>query len=294
MADAPAVIGATPLAPGWQQRLRGFAVAARPRTFLEAYGMVVVALIVVLVIAAPLIAPYGPLEQNVGPAIQAPSGSHVLGTDQLGRDVFSRMLYGGRNSLLIAVMVIALAGSVGVVVGAISGFAGGIVDEVLMRIVDIFLAFPAIMLALVVSAALGPSLENAAISIAVAWWPVYARLIRGQVIVVKEREFVRASRTLGASPLRLLGRVVLPNSIGVMKTVFILDVGYAIIAGSTLGFLGLGVSLPTPEWGSMIRESIERPDAWWLTLSPGIAIVLFVSALNFAGGVVTRSTRESP
>jgi peptide/nickel transport system permease protein len=294
MADVPATIAPTPLAPGWQQRVRRITTAARPRSFLEGYGMVVVTLIVVLVVAAPLIAPYGPLEQNVGPALQGPSESHLLGTDQLGRDVFSRILYGGRNSLLIAVMVIALAGSVGIVIGAISGFAGRIVDEGVMRIVDIFLAFPSIMLALVVSAALGPSLENAAISIAIAWWPVYARLVRGQVMVVKEREFVRASRTLGAGPLRLLARVVLPNSIGVMKTVFILDVGYAIIAGSTLGFLGLGVSLPTPEWGSMIRESIERPDAWWLTLSPGLAIMLFVSALNFAGAVVTRSTRESP
>jgi len=294
MAEMESTIRAAPLAPGWSERLRGVAVAARPRSFLEAYGMVAVVIIVVMVVAAPLIAPFDPLEQNVGPPVQAPSASHLLGTDQLGRDEFSRMLFGGRNSLLIAVMVIALAGSFGVLVGAVSGFAGGIVDEVLMRIVDIFLAFPSIMLALVVSAALGPSLENAAISIAVAWWPVYARLIRGQVLVVKEQEFVRASRTLGASPLRLLARVVLPNSLGVMKTVFILDVGYAIIAGSTLGFLGLGVSPPTPEWGSMIRESIQLPNAWWLTLSPGIAIMLFVSGLNFAGAAITRSTRETP
>jgi peptide/nickel transport system permease protein len=288
-----APVEAVQIAPGWGERLRALAAASRPRTFLEAYGMVVVFFVVVIVVAAPLVAPYDPLAQGVGPAVHGPSASHLLGTDQLGRDVFSRVLYGGRNSLLIAVMVIALAGGFGVLVGAVAGFAGGIVDEVLMRIVDVFLAFPSIMLALVISAALGPSLENAAFSIAIAWWPVYARLIRGQVIVVKEREFVRASRTLGAGPVRLLARVVLPNSIGVMKTVFILDVGYAIIAGSTLGFLGLGVSLPTPEWGSMIRESIQLPDAWWLTLSPGLAIVLFVSALNFAGAAVTRSTRES-
>ena len=195
--------------------------------------------------------------------------------------------------MLIGVFVILIAGTIGVVYGAISGFVGGVVDGIMMRVVDIFLSFPAIMLALLISAALGPKIRTVIIAIAAAWWPFYARLIRGQVIVIKQREYVTASRALGAGPMRNLFMTVLPNSFGVMKTILILDIGYAILAGSTLSFLGLGVSLPTPEWGVMIREALQFPNAWWMVLSPGIALMLFVSAMNFAGGVATRSVHET-
>ena len=165
----------------------------------------------------------------------------------------------------------------------------------MMRIVDIFLSFPSIMLALLISAALGPTIRNVIIAIAAAWWPVYARLIRGQVIVVKEREFVDClTGARRRPPMRNLFRTVLPNSFGVMKTIFVLDIGYAILAGSTLSFLGLGVSLPTPEWGVMIREALQFPTYWWFILSPGFALLLFVSAINFAGGIATRSVHEVP
>ena len=149
------------------------------------------------------------------------------------------------------------------------------------------------MLALLISAAMGPKIRTAIIAIAAAWWPFYARLIRGQVIVVKQRGYVTASRAIGAGPFRNLFKTVLPNSFGVMKTILVLDIGYAILAGSTLSFLGLGVSLPTPEWGVMIREALQFPNALWMVLSPGIALMLFVSAMNFAGGVATRSVHET-
>ena len=265
----------------------------RPRAFLEFYGLAVIAVVVGAVIAAPLIAP-DPLAQDLTAQLAGPSADHWLGTDNLGRDLWSRILYGGRVSIVTGVFVLLTAGAVGILYGAVSGYAGGIVDAVMMRIVDIFLSFPSIMLALLISAALGPTTRNAIIAIAAAWWPVYARLIRGQVIVVKEREFVTASRALGAGPVRNLFLTVLPNSFGVMKTIFVLDIGYAILAGSTLSFLGLGVSLPTPEWGVMIREALQYPTHWWFILSPGLALMLFVSAINFAGGIVTRSVHEVP
>ena len=264
----------------------------RPRTFLEAYGLVVISVLTAAILAAPLLAG-DPIDQDLSVALTGPSADHWFGTDNLGRDIWARILYGGRNSLLIGVSVILIAGTVGIVYGAISGFVGGVVDGLMMRVVDIFLSFPAIMLALLISAAMGPKIRTAIIAIAAAWWPFYARLIRGQVIVIKQREFVTASRALGAGPMRNLFSTVLPNSFGVMKTILVLDIGYAILAGSTLSFLGAGVSLPTPEWGVMIREALQFPNAWWMVLSPGIALVLFVSAMNFAGGVATRSVHET-
>ena len=278
------------LVPG---RLEATLTALRPRTFLETYGVVVILVMVAAILAAPLLAA-DPLEQDLSVALTGPSGRHWLGTDNLGRDIWSRILFGGRVSLVIGLFVLLVAGAVGVVYGAISGYLGGMVDAVMMRIVDIFLSFPSIMLALLISAALGPTIRNVIIAIAAAWWPVYARLIRGQVIVVKEREYVTASRALGAGPIRNLFRTVLPNSFGVMKTIFVLDTGYAILAGSTLSFLGLGVSLPTPEWGVMIREALQFPTYWWYILSPGLALMFFVSAINFAGGIATRSVHEVP
>ena len=272
----------------------GAALAAlRPRTFLESYGVAAAVLMAAAIAAAPLLAG-DPLQQDLSVALTGPSSDHWLGTDNLGRDIWARILYGGRVSLVIGFFVLAVAGAVGVVYGAVSGYLGGVVDAVMMRIVDVFLSFPAIMLALLISAALGPTIRNVIIAIAAAWWPVYARLIRGQVIVVKEREYVTASRALGAGPMRNLFQTVLPNSFGVMKTIFVLDIGYAILAGSTLSFLGLGVSLPTPEWGVMIREALQFPNHWWLILSPGLALLLFVSAINFAGGVAVRSVHETP
>jgi peptide/nickel transport system permease protein len=148
------------------------------------------------------------------------------------------------------------------------------------------------MLALVLAAALGPSLQNAALAIGIAWWPWYARIVRGQVISVRDRDFVVAARTLGATESRILSRTVMPNSMGVIRVVLVLDIGFAIIAGSTLSFLGLGVSPPTPEWGLLIREAMQHTEAWWMMVFPGLAITILVTAVNLGGGVVTRSQAE--
>ena len=285
------IIGADELGAPPPKRLQTVLRSLRPRTFLETYGVIVICVMTAAIVAAPLLAS-DPLQQDISAALTGPGSDHWLGTDNLGRDVWARILYGGRVSLITGLFVLLIAGTIGVIYGAISGFFGGIIDSVMMRVVDIFLSFPAIMLALLISAALGPTVRNAIIAIAAAWWPVYARLIRGQVIVVKEREYVTASRALGAGQMRNLFQTVLPNSFGVMKTIFVLDIGYAILAGSTLGFLGLGVSLPTPEWGVMIREALQFPNSWWFIYSPGVALLLFVSAINFAGGIATRSVHE--
>ena len=264
----------------------------RPRTLLEAYGVVALTVVLAAVIGAPLLAAYDPVAQDISRQLLPPGPEHLLGTDQFGRDMFARLLFGGRISILISVSIVVLAGLVGIGVGAAAGFAGGWIDETLMRIVDIFLAFPPILLALVVAGAIGPSLGTTAVAIAVAWWPIYARLIRGQVISVRHREFVQAARIVGVSEPRILLRTVLPNSVGVLKLVLVLDVGYAMIAAATLSFLGLGMSPPSPEWGLMIREALARPNAWWLFLGPGAAMILFVSSLNFAGSILTRSPYE--
>jgi peptide/nickel transport system permease protein len=260
-----------------------------PRSFLQAYGLLMVGLIVVLVVCAPLVTGRDPAAQDFTRQLRAPAFEHLLGTDQFGRDMFTRVLYGGRISILVSLMVVVIGGSVGILVGAVAGYAGGWLDELLMRLADIFLAFPPIVLALVVAGAMGPSLETTAVAIAVAWWPIYARILRGEVLSIREREYVLAAQTLGVPAGRILFGTVLPNSVGALKVVLVLDVGYAMVAAATLSFLGLGISPPTPEWGLMIREALARPSAWWLFLGPGVAIILFVSALNFAGSIATRS-----
>ncbi|HWL66477.1 MAG TPA: ABC transporter permease [Actinomycetota bacterium] len=266
---------------------------ARQFTLLEIGGLVVVALVLLAVAAASIISPIDPAAQDFNSRLLPPSADHPFGTDQLGRDQLSRVLHGGRVSIVMGVLIIAIGGTMGLIAGATAGFLGGIIDEAIMRIADVFLSFPSIMLALVVAASLGPNLQNAAIAIAVAWWPFYARIVRGQVISVRDRDFVTATRTLGASEARILLRTVLPNSLGVIRLVFVLDIGFAIIAGSTLSFLGLGVSPPTPEWGLMIREAMMHSEAWWMMVFPGLAVVMLVSAINFAGGVLTRTGAEA-
>jgi peptide/nickel transport system permease protein len=274
-------------------RIRAWVTHNRPRGFLEIYGFVMLAVVVAAVFVVPAIAGVNPNLQDLDKQLVPPgTPGHPLGTDNLGRDTLARVLVGGRVSVVMGVFVVVLAGTVGILVGAVAGFFGGLVDEVLMRIVDIFLSFPSIMLALVVVGALGPNIQNAVVGVAIAWWPVYARIIRGQVILIRDRDYVVASRTLGAGSLRILFRTVLPNSLGVLKLIFVLDVGYAILAVATLSFFGLGVQPPEAEWGLLIRESMDYPTYWWMSVFPGLALVLFVSSLNFAGGVLMRSVYE--
>ncbi len=215
---------------------------------------------------------------------QPPSARHWFGTDDLGRDVFSRVIAGAKYSLIIAVVILAVAVTVGTLIGAVAGYAGGMVDEILMRITDMFLAFPALILAIAISASLGPSLRNAVIALAAVYWPWYARLVRAQVMAIRSREYVEAARASGASDRRVLLRHIMPNSVSPVIIQMTLDIGYAILATSSLSFIGLGAQPPTPEWGRLITDGRNFfRDAWWYITFPGIALSITVLGFNLIG-----------
>jgi peptide/nickel transport system permease protein len=251
---------------------------------LSLAGLIILVVFVVLAIAAPLIVPYNPDAFDGAAKFLAPSASHLFGTDDVGRDLFSRVIYGARYSLLSAVAILVFAASLGTAIGLIAGYAGGWVDEVLMRITDMFLAFPALVLAMAAAAALGPSLFNAAVATGIVWWPWYARLVRGQVLHLKNEPFVAAARVAGAGRVRVMVRHILRNCTTPIIVQMSLDVGYAILTMAALSFVGLGAQPPTPEWGSMI--SIGRDfylNQWWYATFPGVAIFLVVMAANLVG-----------
>ena len=249
----------------------------------------VVALTVLLALAAgallaPLIAPADPLAQTLAARLEPPSAAHWLGTDQLGRDVLSRLLYGARISLVIGLTVVLLAGIFGTLVGLVAGSAGGAVEEGLMRLTDVFLAFPPLILAMAIAGALGPSLTNAIVAIAVVTWAIYARLTRGQILSLRRREFVEAARSIGASRSRILFRHLLPNALAPLLVQASFDMGAAIVSAAGLSFIGFGAQPPTPEWGVMISEGRNFISTEpWLALFPGLAILLAVGAFNVLG-----------
>ena len=254
------------------------------RNRLAAIGAVVVLLWIVLALLAPFITRYDPItSQDAYNNLTAPTSAHWLGTDDNGRDVLSRLAYGGRASLGIGVVVVVAGIVVGLLLGGISGFVGGIVDDVIMRLAEIVFAFPIIVLAMAVSAALGPSLTNTVIAMSVVWWPTYARVIRGMVLELKGREFVTAARAVGASEWRILLRTVLPNTISPIVVLATLDLGNAILTVAGLSFIGFGVPAPNPEWGAMVSDAQKYPDQWWLFLFPGIAIFTAILGFNFFG-----------
>ena len=251
---------------------------------LTVVGLVLLGVFLVLAVFAPLIAPYDPNRFDGASKFLAPSASHPFGTDDAGRDVLSRVIYGTRYSLTAAVAILAFAAAVGTAVGLIAGYVGGWVDEVLMRVTDMFLAFPALVLALAAAAALGPSLFNAALAVGIVWWPWYARLVRGQVMALKNEPFVSAARVIGARPGRIMVKHVLRNCTTPIIVQMSLDVGYAILTLASLSFVGLGAQPPTPEWGSMV--SVGRDfylTQWWFATFPGLAIFAVVMAANLVG-----------
>lgn len=251
---------------------------------LNLVGVVLIALFLFLVAFGSLLAPHDPVQPNVAVKLQPPSSTYWFGTDELGRDVLSRIMSGAKYSLGVAFLILSIAVLVGTVVGLIAGYAGGIIDELLMRVTDLFLAFPALVLAMAIAATLGRTLENTVIALTAVYWPWYARLVRGQVLWLKEREFVEAARAIGASPFRILGRHILPNTLAVVIVQLTLDVGYAVLATSGLSFLGLGAQPPTPEWGTMIAgaRTFFR-EAWWYITFPGLALTLTVLGFNLLG-----------
>jgi peptide/nickel transport system permease protein len=251
---------------------------------LSLLGLTILVVFVVAAIAAPLIAPDNPNAFDGAAKFLAPSGSHLFGTDDVGRDLFSRVIYGARYSLLSAVAILAFAATVGTTIGLIAGYAGGWVDEILMRVTDMFLAFPALILAMAAAAALGPSLFNAAVATGIVWWPWYARLVRGQVLHLKNEPFVAAARVAGASRQRVMVRHILRNCTTPIIVQMSLDVGYAILTMAALSFVGLGAQPPTPEWGSMIATGRDYYlNQWWFATFPGLAIFLVVMAANLVG-----------
>jgi peptide/nickel transport system permease protein len=246
-------------------------------------GIVVVITWVILAILAPVIAPQDPLQQNVSNRLQPPSETSLMGTDELGRDIFSRVLYGGRITIPAALAVVIVVSIVGTFVGAFAGYRGGLSDEILMRVTELFMAFPTIILAMAVTAALGADIRNAVLALIIVRWPNYSRLTRGLVLEAKNHDYVKASRSLGASHTHILGKTLLPNTIAAALVYASLDIGNAILLFAGLSFLGLGPEPSSPEWGRMVSIGIDFFDQWWMWLFPGLAIATLVLAFNFIG-----------
>ncbi len=233
-----------------------------------------------LIAFAPIVTRYPPNQQNLSMRLKPPSAEYLFGTDELGRDIFSRVLHGGQISLPSALIVVLISLTLGGLLGAFAGFFGGLIDDVIMRVADVTLAFPAVVLALAISALLGPSLNNAILAACVVLWPEYARLIRSQVIVTRTFEYVTAARSLGRREVGILLRHVLPNTWTPILIKAALDVGGVILLVSALSFIGLGVSPPTAEWGSMVALGRNKFYQWWVATFPGLAILISILACN--------------
>jgi peptide/nickel transport system permease protein len=245
-------------------------------------GIIVV--VVGVAAAAPLLVLRNPIRTDLNQRLEPPGPGRPLGTDDLGRDIYSRILVGSRVSLEVGIFVLVFAVAIGTVVGALAGYLGGWADEAMMRVTDMFLAFPALVLAMAVAAALGRGLTNAMIAITFVWWPWYARLVRSQVLMLKDREFVLASKAIGASNRRVLFRHILTNCWPQVIVQASLDVGYAILVTASLGFIGLGAEPPTPEWGSMVAQGRNfLLTHWWYPTIPGLAIMITVLGFNLLG-----------
>ena len=262
-----------------QRNLKRFLIGNR----LNFLGLCLVVLFFFLAIFGAAIAPHDPYAQDItGSKLLPPSLTHPMGTDELGRDLLSRVMAGTRISLQVAVVVLTFAVIFGTLVGSIAGYFGGIVDELLMRFTDMFLAFPALILAIAIAASLGRELHWTMVALATVFWPWYARLIRGQILTIRERDFVTAGESIGLNGRQLLIRHILPNAVVIIQLT--LDVGYAILATSSLSFIGLGAQPPSPEWGTMMSTARNYfREGWWYITFPGVALSLTVFAFNILG-----------
>lgn len=263
------------------------AVLADP---LALTGVVVITLLVVLAVLGPWIAPYpgqGEGDSDVAARMLGPSFAHPFGTDGLGRDMLSRVIIGARPALAVSLLVVGLAMMIGVPLGALAGYRRGRLDALIMRVTDLFLAFPPLLLAMAIVAALGPGLDHAALALSVSWWPWYARLARGTAASLRERPFIEAARSIGVSEATILRRHIIPNAITPILVQATIDIGTVILAAGSLAFLGLGASPPTPDWGLMVSEGRTYIlDQWWLSAFPGLAIFAAVLAFNLVGDLL--------
>lgn len=254
----------------------------RNPTTLVGFGLICCFVIVAAI--GPSISPHDPLATRAIEKLQAPSAVHPLGTDQLGRDILSRVLYGARISLWVALLAPSIAGIIGITLGLTAGYLGGRVDNAIMRVTDMFMAFPQLILAMAIAAALGPSLQNAIVAVALTEWTFFARLSRSRAIAIREEEFVEAARAMGAGRLRILFRHVLPVGLSPLIVQLTLAMGTSIRTAASLGFLGLGAQPPLPEWGVMITAGRNYlPGQWWVSTFPGIAIFVVILGFNLLG-----------
>lgn len=284
-----ATVGERPVSRfNWRRYRRlQYAIRAILRDPLALFSVVVITLLVLLAVLGPWVAPYpeeGRGRANVPVRFQALSAEHWLGTDNLGRDVLSRIIVGTRIALQVPLIVVTLAVGVGAPLGAIAGYIGGRVDNVIMRLTDLFLAFPSLLLAIAIVAALGPSLTNAMIAITVSWWPWYARLVRGVALSLRERPFVEAARAMGVRDSVIIVRHILPNCITPVMVQATIDFGTVILAEGSLAFLGLGTQPPAPDWGLMVAQGRRFIlEQWWISTFPGLAIFVAILAFNLLG-----------
>jgi len=248
-----------------------------------AIGITVCTAWIFTAIFANILSPQDPLAQNIVQRLTPPTSDHWFGTDSLGRDVFSRVIVGAKLSIFAGLLTVTLAAFVGSIYGGIAGYVGGVVDDVMMRLAEMVLAFPALILAMTIGAVLGASLYHTLFALVIVAWPTYARIMRSVVIIIKENDYIEAAQAIGASNFRILTSEIFPNAIGSILIVATLDIGNQILFFSTLSFLGLGTPPPDPEWGSMISAGMKNFNSWWICTFPGLAILTMAIGANFIG-----------
>lgn len=251
--------------------------------YLFTFGVIICLFRIIMAIIAPFVAPYDPVVQDLTLRLKAPSAAHIFGTDNFGRDIFSRVIYGGRYSLLAGCLTVVIAGCIGTIYGAIAGYVGGAVDNVMMRLSEMILSFPSLILAMIINAVMGSNLFNTMFALVIVAWPSYARVMRSVVLSVRENEYVTASEALGASRSRILLKEIIPNSITSVLIMATTDIGNQILMFSTLSFLGLGSAPPTPEWGMMVSDGVQYFNKFWVAGFPGLAIFTMAVGANFIG-----------
>lgn len=251
-------------------------------------GMVIILLLILVSVAAPLLTPYDPIEINPSATFIKPGVTHPMGTDNIGRDVLARFLYGGRVSLQVGLIAVAIGGVIGVFLGLVSGYFGGLLDASISWFIDILLSFPDILLALTVVALLGPGITNAMIAVGVSFVPSFMRVARSSVLEIREQEYIEAARAIGSSSLGILLKHILPNAMRTLLVLATLGIGNAILAGAALSFLGLGGQPPSPEWGAMLNygQKFIR-QGWWMTVFPGLGIFLTILSINLIGDAIS-------
>ena len=251
--------------------------------YLFTFGVIICLFWIIMAIIAPFVAPYDPVVQDLTLRLKAPSAAHIFGTDNFGRDIFSRVIYGGRYSLLAGCLTVVIAGCIGTIYGAIAGYVGGAVDNVMMRLSEMILSFPSLILAMIINAVMGSNLFNTMFALVIVAWPSYARVMRSVVLSVRENEYVTASEALGASRIRILLKEIIPNSITSVLIMATTELGNQILMFSTLSFLGLGSAPPTPEWGMMVSDGVQYFNKFWVAGFPGLAIFTMAVGANFIG-----------